>query len=119
MRTAVEVHIPILPPSANNLWRRSGTRIHKSSRYAKWLIDAGFIVMAQRAGSITGPYKMTINAVRPDKRRRDLDNLAKGTCDLLKSVGVIEDDSLCEMLNMRWVTQGDGMTVRVERAGIE
>ncbi len=67
---------------------------------------------------IKGPYKISITAARPDNRKRDLDNILKPISDLLKTMGAIEDDHLCEMLTARWVTSGDGVTVRLEPAGI-
>src|SRR3990167_7663956 len=72
----IELHLP-MPPSANRLWRRSGARMHKSSQYTEWLRVAGLMVMAQRIKGITGPYKLSIQLLRPDKRRRDLDNRIK------------------------------------------
>lgn len=114
---AVEINVPF-PPSANRLWRRSGKTIHKATKYTKWLRDAGFIALSQKPGGIIGPYKISIQAARPDKRRRDLDNLLKPISDLLVSVGVVADDSHCEMLSARWVTEGEGVSVRVERAGL-
>ena len=114
----IELRLPY-PPSANKLWRRSGKTIHKSDEYTDWLRKAGWHVMQQRQGGVSGPYKISVQAVRPDKRKRDLDNLIKPISDLLKSVGTVDDDSLCEMLSMRWVTAGEGVTVRVERAAIE
>lgn len=107
------------PPSANRLWRRSGKTIHKSASYVAWLHDAGWIAKSQRPGSVRGAYKISVHAVRPDKRRRDLDNLAKPISDLLTTIGVIDDDCHCEMLSMRWVTAGEGITVRIEPAGVE
>lgn len=116
-----------LPPSANRLWRRSGRHIHKSSEYQAWLSDAGFLVRLRINDVATGsppqcqhgPYKLTLNATRPDKRRRDLDNLIKPIGDLITSIGLVEDDSKCEMISARWVTTGEGVYVRVEPAGIE
>lgn len=115
--SAVELHLPF-PPSANRLWRRSGATIHKSSKYSKWLRDAGLIAISQRPPGIVGSYKISIQATRPDKRRRDLDNILKPISDLLMSVGVIGDDSDCEMISARWVSQGEGVSVRVERTVI-
>lgn len=114
----VELHLPY-PPSANRLWRRSGRVMHKSTEYTKWLRDAGWAAKAQRPGAVTGPYRLQIQAVRPDKRKRDLDNLAKPISDLLTSIGVIADDSDCEVLSMRWVTTGDGIHVVVAPACLE
>lgn len=114
----IELHFS-LPPSANRLWRRSGKTIHASSEYTAWLREAGYIAISQRQGAIAGPYKLTIQAKRPDKRRRDIDNLIKPTSDLLVSIGAVADDSDCEMVSARWVTQGEGLYVRLEPAGVE
>lgn len=113
-----EIHLPY-PPSANRLWRRSGRTIHKSAHYVAWLWDAGALAKTQKPHPIVGPYKLTIQARRPDKRRRDLDNLIKPTNDLLASIGVIGDDCQCEMISARWVTNGKPFTVRIEPAGVE
>ena len=69
----------------------------------------------QRPEKITGPYKLTLLAVRPDNRRRDLDNLLKATSDLLTGLGVISDDSQCAELSAKWISTGDGVTVRIEK----
>lgn len=115
---AVDLHIP-LPPSANSIWRRSGTHMHKSTEYTAWLKEAGWTAKAQKPRAVHGPYKLQVQAVRPDKRRRDLDNLIKPISDLLTSIGVIDDDCYCEMLSMRWVTAGEGVHVTVSPAGVE
>jgi crossover junction endodeoxyribonuclease RusA len=109
----------MLPPSANRIWRRSGTRIHKSTAYTKWLRDCGYIAKAQQLGKISGPYALTIQAVRPDRRRRDLDNAIKPLSDLLVSLGVVRDDSDAELISIRWVTSGPALSIRVTKAGVE
>lgn len=114
----IELQLPF-PPSANRLWRRSGHTIHKSKTYTDWLRDAGWQVIAQKAGGIAGPYTLSIQAKRPDKRRRDIDNLIKPISDLLVSVGAVADDTHCEMVSARWVTSGEGVTVRISPAGVE
>ena len=114
----VEVILPY-PPSANRLWRRSGKRIHKSAQYQAWLTDAAWTARSQRQGAIVGPYALSLQAKRPDKRRRDLDNLIKPVSDALTQAGVIADDCWAEMISMRWVTQGDGVHVRVQSTSTE
>ena len=114
----VEVRLPY-PPSANAIWRNFGGRTIKSAEYRAWIKEAGWAVKAQRPGQVSGPFKISLNAVRPDNRRRDLSNLLKATEDLLQAVGIIEDDCLAEMIIMRWVTTGDGICVRIEPAGVE
>jgi crossover junction endodeoxyribonuclease RusA len=114
----IELWLPY-PPSANHLWRSAKGRVFKSRAYVDWLLEAGLQAKSQRAGSIKGPYKLSVTAARPDKRKRDIDNLLKPISDLLKSIGAIEDDYLCEMISARWVTNGDGVAVRIEPAGLE
>lgn len=107
------------PPSANRLWRRARKGMMRSAEYCAWLTEAGWEAKRQRPGQISGPYKISIHAVRPDKRRRDIDNLIKPVGDLLQSLGVIEDDCQAEMVSARWVTSGSGITVILEPAGVE
>lgn len=104
------------PPSANRIWRKGGDHIHKSTEYKNWLMDAGLIAKSQRQPGIVGPYKLSIQASRPDRRRRDLDNLIKPISDLLTTIGIIDDDCHCELLTARWVTVGHGIAVRIEPA---
>lgn len=117
-----EFYLPILPPSINDLWCWSGKRVYNSPAYDGWLKDMGYIANAQRRGRvIVGPYNLTVQLQRPsDNRKRDLDNFAaKALSDLLKNTGVIADDCYCEMLNARWVTNSDGVYVRLDPAGVE
>jgi Holliday junction resolvase RusA-like endonuclease len=118
----IEIHLTLIPPSINRIWRVDrGGRPHKSDEYRKWLMASGLEANAQvRRRKISGPYKLSVQIARPDKRRRDLDNIGfKAISDLLVQIGVIEDDSLCEMLSARWVTNGSGVSVRIEAAGTE
>lgn len=52
--------------------------------------------------SITGAYSAILILVKPDKRRRDLDNLVKVLKDFAVQQGLVVDDSLCEKLYIRW-----------------
>lgn len=63
--------------------------------------------------SIKGKYKLTLLAVRPDKRKRDLDNLIKAASDALVTAKVIEDHN-CDWLEIRWVTDGPECVVILE-----
>jgi crossover junction endodeoxyribonuclease RusA len=96
------------PPSVNRLWRatKSGG-VYRSAKYADWSTHAKWAVREQvRSKTIKGPFKLTILAVRPDKRRRDLDNLFKATLDCLQAAGVIADDTNAVWLEARWVKKG-------------
>lgn len=92
------------PPSSNRLWRFvPGQRTPlKSAEYRKWLIEAG-----RRVGpvaTIQGPYRLLLEAARPDKRRRDLGNLEKPVSDLLQSCGVVADDCNAQEITLRWAS---------------
>jgi Holliday junction resolvase RusA-like endonuclease len=68
---------------------------------------------------VTSAYKLTILAVRPDKRRRDLGNLEKAVSDILVSQNIIEDDCLCEWMEIRWVEDGPECQIIIEPIGDE
>lgn len=93
--------------------------MRRSDAYEQWRLEAGLVAMAQRAGNVAGKYKISIQAVRPDKRKRDIDNLIKPINDLMVTIGTVSDDDLCEMVTARWVTTGEAITVRIESAGSE
>jgi Holliday junction resolvase RusA-like endonuclease len=73
------------PPTTNQLY--SGRRF-KTERYRSWIEDAGWTAKAQRPGAIKGRFQLTIYM----PGRADLDNI-KAIPDLLKTLGIIEDDS--------------------------
>ena len=62
---------------------------------------------------MAGPFAVQIDLVRPDKRRRDLDNTIKVILDLLKNLHVTDDDSECQELRARWVEKGPACFVAV------
>ena len=74
-------------------------------------------IRSQTKLKISGSYKLTILAVRPDKRKRDLGNLEKAVSDILVSMSVVEDDCLCEWLEIRWVDDGPACEVIIEAIG--
>jgi crossover junction endodeoxyribonuclease RusA len=104
------------PPSVNRLWRTTGTGgMYRSPKYASWRKIAMMEAKIQAKGKqILEPYKLTLEVVRPDKRKRDLDNLLKAVSDCLVSVGII-DDSKCEHIEARWVHNEHPCTVTIER----
>jgi crossover junction endodeoxyribonuclease RusA len=91
--------------------------MRRTDSYNRWLHTAGWEIISQKPAKIRGKYNIFIAAVRPDKRKRDLDNLAKPIGDLLVTQGVIRDDSDAEMIVMRWTIVGEGVSVRIEKAG--
>ena len=60
---------------------------------------------------------MRIIVERPDKRKRDLDNVIKALSDALVASGIIADDHLCRELSMAW---GDkGTLCHIQLTGVE
>ena len=105
-----------LPPSVNRLWRTSKTGgMHRSPQYTTWRAIALWQVAVQIKGKgIAGKYKATFCFVRPDKRRRDLDNLLKAAMDVMVSAKAVESDHLCEWLEARWVDAGPECEITLE-----
>ena len=101
----IVVSLP-LPPSLNNLFPTvmtdKGPKRVKSGAYRAWLKEAGWLAKAAR-GRVSGPFVATLVCDRPaDKRKHDLDGLAKAPLDLLTSLGLIDDDSLAERVTLEW-----------------
>jgi crossover junction endodeoxyribonuclease RusA len=92
------------PPSANRIWRAVDGRVILSAegrgyrhRVASALIDQhaaiGFVPGITRPPTFDWWFSIEIDAWMPDRRRRDIDNLAKPVIDALKAAGVYRDDS--------------------------
>lgn len=54
---------------------------------------------------IADPVSVSISLVRPDRRRRDIDNLLKPLLDLLVRSGLLADDSFVHDLHIKWATK--------------
>ena len=52
--------------------------------------------------AITGPIRLEAIVTRPDRRRRDVDNLLKSLLDALDHAEVYEDDSQIQDLRIGW-----------------
>lgn len=74
--------------------------------------------MAGKHTPILGPYKLVIIAVKPDKRRRDIDNLVKAVSDVLQDTGLIEDDCLCQEVTAKWAKEGPEMLIILEKTDV-
>jgi crossover junction endodeoxyribonuclease RusA len=107
----IRLELP-LAPSTNRLWRvGKGGRMYRSAEYVAWLDESGWMIKAQTKQQINGPYVIHISASKPDKRRRDLDNLLKSTSDLLVKTKIVEDDSECRAIAAEWADHGKTMIV--------
>jgi crossover junction endodeoxyribonuclease RusA len=111
----IELTLPF-PPSVNTYWRTFQGRMlisKKGREYRKAVADE--IVLQKGNKHLKGKIKMTIEAWRPDNRRRDLDNLLKAPLDALTHAGVYEDDQLIVDLRIFWAEDQAGkLKVKIE-----
>lgn len=94
------------PPALNNLYANGKRGRYVVERYATWRQVANTEINNQRktwpVTGINGPVEITMTLGKPDRRKRDIDNLTKAPLDTLVKSQVIEDDSLVESLTIRW-----------------
>ena len=90
------------PPSGNASFRitRSGGRY--TSKEVKAYRDEVFVIWKRlKATKRAGRLSVHITAYPPDKRPRDLDNIAKTTLDAMQHAGVYDNDSQIDVLLVR------------------
>lgn len=97
-----------LPPSANqrlipyviNMTRKI-IGIKDSPKYREWMELEARKIKNEIQAPYAEPVYVYMEITFPDKRKRDLDNMAKPVCDVLKLAGIYDDDSLIEFLICR------------------
>ena len=105
----IEITLP-WPPSVNTYWRNFDGRMIISAKGREYRETVGDQMTLQKTVKhFKGQLKVEIEAFRPDKRRRDLDNLLKATLDGLAHAGVYEDDSQIVDLRIYWANDIGGM----------
>lgn len=95
------------PPSTNNLWMPvKGKGLVKTKEYRAWQ-DANAWIIRQQIGlvKIEGPFEAYFVFERPDRRKRDLDNLLKASLDCITNARVVHDDHLCQKLTAEWINR--------------
>ena len=111
----IEITVP-WPPSVNRYWRQFQGRMIISAegrKYREAIIQQVFVEGLVKR--LTGELKVTIEAFRPDERRRDLDNLLKSTLDALAHAGLYEDDSQIRDLRIYWAAEKGGkLSITIE-----
>jgi len=103
------------PPSTNNLFIPfKGKGLIKNKGYRTWQ-DANAWIIRQQIGlvKIEGQFEIHFVFERPDRRKRDLDNLIKASLDCIVNARVIDDDFLCQKLTAEWINRY-GRTVYCE-----
>jgi len=105
----IEITLPF-PPSVNTYWRTFKGRMLISAKGREYReVVEHLISYMQQVEPIEGAVCVDILAYRPDKRRRDLDNLFKAPLDALTYSGVWQDDSQITDLRIRWADEIGGM----------
>jgi crossover junction endodeoxyribonuclease RusA len=120
MAESLTIRLPY-PPSANRLWRNvpGRTKPMRSVEYDAWLISAAWevkrvVAMSYDRKGVKGPYALTVKVCPPDRRRRDLGNLLKALEDGLVKGGAVEDDHLCQRVELEWDAEmPEGVTATV------
>lgn len=96
-----------LPPSVNAAYRNvPGKGRVKTKAYTSWLHQAGWETVRQKPVGVKGRVRVRVVFGKPDKRKRDLDNLLKCVFDLLTRYDLIEDDSMVVKLEAEWDESG-------------
>jgi crossover junction endodeoxyribonuclease RusA len=106
------------PPSLNNLFINVRRGRIRSQRYDTWIQEAGTEIMRQRPRKLTGPVSILYEFQDgQDKRKRDLDNLAKAPNDLLVSHGIIEadDGSIVREIALKWNAEVKGVRITINK----
>jgi crossover junction endodeoxyribonuclease RusA len=87
------------PPSVNTYWRRNGGR-YFIARAGKAFREA-VINEANGCGCCLSRLRVTVDLFPPDRRRRDIDNVAKALLDALGHARIYGDDSQIDRLHLR------------------
>ena len=109
------------PPSINRLYRYTNKGVYKTAAWNAWRDNAIYFISQQkseRAPTIEHKVAVEMAAGRPDKRKRDLDNLTKATFDFLQTDipggRIIKDDSLIERYEVYWASGVVGIQVMIK-----
>jgi crossover junction endodeoxyribonuclease RusA len=108
----IEVTLPF-PPTVNTYWRKWNNRMVISDKGRAYRDAVANLMLERRAYiyniTLEKKLRVEIKAYRPDKRKRDLDNLLKATLDSLAYAGVYQDDSQIVDLRIYWANEIGGM----------
>lgn len=107
------------PPSLNTMWRFSQNRSkpYFSERYQAWKSDSDERFLQSK--KLWRPVKgnVAIHITLDEKRRRsniDCDNRGKPVLDWLQRACIIENDALCDKLEIEWGEAPTGCRVKIQ-----
>ena len=110
----IQIILPY-PPSTNALWRMGRRRMYKSKRYSDWMVSCFDPLIDFE--TICHPVSIEMSVGRPDRRKRDLDNITKPILDALETHKVLENDSLVERLLLYWSKEHQNVRVKIMSMG--
>ena len=89
------------PPTINHYYIHSSKRNVIGKKGVAYRNDVYYAVRGKKpAEALTTRLSLTITAIMPDKRKRDLDNIQKAVLDSLQNAGVYVDDSQIDDLRV-------------------
>lgn len=91
------------PPSINHYWRTFRGRHVISSEGKRYAVDIQAALLSVGWRRMGGRLGMEIEAVMPDRRRRDIDNSLKVLIDSMTKAGAWDDDEQIDDLRIRRV----------------
>lgn len=98
------------PPSVNTYWRNYNGRTIISAKGREYReVVVHNLSYDPDPEMFMGAVKVSIIAYRPDKRKRDLDNILKAPLDALSYAGIWQDDSQIVDLSIKWADTIGGM----------
>lgn len=106
-----------LSPSVNHYWGQRGKIRFLTAKAKDFKREVSIIVGNQNVHF--GDAKLSIQIIVnfPDKRRRDIDNILKGTFDAMCSSGLFDDDSQIDELTIQRgeIIKGGLMKVTIKK----
>lgn len=81
------------PPSVNRYWMRVVNRVCRTPMAQQYSKDAILAIRSQNLKKFEAEkYHLSLIAMPPDFRRRDIDNICKAALDVFQSSGLVDDD---------------------------
>lgn len=119
--TDITLELP-WPPSTNRIWRsvvvrgRPQTLLSTAGRQFRALAAQHCMIARVSGMNLTGRLDVSLVAMAPDRRARDLDNVLKATLDALTHAGVWLDDSQIDRLTVSRgeITKGGRLVVTIK-----
>lgn len=119
--TPLHFHVPGLPrPQPRPRWSPKHQRIYTPDTAKNWKACVEWAVLGAlnlRRVKFEGPTKVQLHFTMPDRRKADIDNLAKAVLDAIVNAGaMLDDNQVVELLATKKVGTDTGCEVLVTDA---